>query len=92
MFENGKPFIKIWNVLDLKKCTGSDFDSCMGMFVEFVKNCSKRAAGKAYSNSILYDVWRRISLCNGSWMFCIDANRIGGFFKRNLGESFVVGM
>ena len=76
MDENRKSFVKIWNVIVLRKCVGSDFDSCMRMFKKFVKKCSKHAKRKTYSSSILFNIRRKISLCNGSRVFGIKANKI----------------
>ena len=57
MYENGKPFFKIWNIVILRERVSSDFDTCMRVFMKFVKDCSKHSKRKTDSNSIANNIW-----------------------------------
>ena len=37
MYENGDPLFKIWNFVNLRERIVSDFDTCMRVFMKFVK-------------------------------------------------------
>ena len=59
MYEYGEPLFKIRNIVILRERIISDFDTCMSVFMEFVKDCSKYSERKTDSESISYDIWRR---------------------------------
>ena len=51
MYENGEPLFKIRNIVILRERIIRDFDTCMGVFMKFVKDCSKHSERKTDSDS-----------------------------------------
>ena len=63
MYENGEPLFKVWILVMVRECIVGDFDTCMRMFMEFIKDSSKLSKRKTDSDSITYDIWRRGMVC-----------------------------
>ena len=58
-----------WNIVILRERVISDFDTCMRVFMNFVKDCSEHSKRKTNSNRIANDIWRGVicgrSICTG---------------------------
>ena len=56
MYENGKPFVKKWNVIILGECIIGNFNTSMGVFMKFVEYSFKHSEREAYAYGWMYKI------------------------------------